>query len=768
MNEKAHKKGDCMDGIQGKICDTESALRKAFSKRKSNVHKLSVTHPEVVGYLQEGWELGPKMTTKTKLIKHKKFDELFEDRLWRLFYSLKFSRMNEDRYLKLDLGTAYRPKQIDVIAKDEDNIFVVECRSSESDGPVNAKGALEEWYHKRENIRQAIQASWGRNCGRVNLVVAVSSQETRGVDYNYAEEVRNKNLFLWSAKEIEYIESLTKQVGPAAKYQLCSILFAGKKQKSLQATCLAIKGNLAGHTFYTFIIPAKKLLKYAYVHHRELTGIIKASQVYQRMLRDAKLRKIATFVDIGGGFFPNSIIVNFSKPLRFDRKASSDGISMGTLHLPGFFGCAWIIDGQHRLYGVARAETDVMVPVLAFENIGEIEQANLFVDINEQQTSVPKNLLWDLYSDIYCDSSDDKQKFLYQVAETAKKLNVMEPFKNYIDIPSDPTVGKVKLSLTTVCEAISRCASCWDLLQHPTDESKTPEGIAQLIATYFGVIKALWPEDWEKADSSVLLSNNGFGVFLLIFRDIIKHLAYKSESKYKQKPPILRASKIAEFEDCIGNLYLRPLMEFLKTDENTQRDIKTKTGRGPQNEHAGYLELKIQEFAPDFSSVLLDRLPKIPAAKEPPAISIIENKAMLAEGHLRLFVLENLKRFYGSSKWWKQGLPGSTKTEADKRWQAEIDRKAFLKRERRSNDDKFVYLGLGDLMSIILYGQNWETFKDIFQNKKNVERRIKDVMALRNPTSHSRRPDDQDVLDGMSGLLWLSRCIDDNDLNPYT
>ena len=406
-----------MSGIQGKICDTESGLRKAFSKRKKDFHQVSVSRSQVTGYQQGGWEVDSEMKTRIKLVKYKKFDELFEDRLWKVFYNLKFSYMNEDRYLKLDLETAYKPKQIDVTAKDDDNIFVVECRSSESDGPVNAKSALEEWSSKRDKIQQAIKASWGRNCGRINLVVAISSQEKRPVDYDYAKEIRNKNIFLWSAKEIEYIESLTKQVGPAAKYQLYSILFAGKKQKSLKGTCLAIKGKLAGHPFYTFLIPAKKLLKYAYVHHRELTGIIEASQVYQRMLREAKLRKIAKFVDTGGGFFPNSIIVNFSnkKPLRFDTKEALDDISMGTLHLPGFFGSAWIIDGQHRLYGVARAEMDVMVPVLAFENIGQIEQTNLFVDINEQQTSVPKNLLWDIYSDIYCDSSDDKQKFLYQV-----------------------------------------------------------------------------------------------------------------------------------------------------------------------------------------------------------------------------------------------------------------------------------------------------------------------------------------------------------------
>jgi len=425
-----------MSGIQGKICDNESLLKKVFSRKKKDFYQQSVSHSQVEDFLQQGWEVAPngRMKTKTKIIKHKKTDVLFEDRLWRLFYNLGFGSMNEDRNLKLDFETAYRPKQIDVIAKDEDNVFVVECRSSDSDEAVNARAALEEWFNKRDEIQKAVQASWGRKCGRINLVVAISSREKRPIDHEYSREIRDKNIFLWSAKEIEYIESLIKRVGSIAKYQLYSVLFAGKKQNSLIFPCFAIKGKLAGHKFYTFLISAKRLLKYAYIHHRDLTGIVEASQVYQRMLNNNKLRKIASFIDIEGGFFPNAIIVNFSvsKPLNFVPIRADNDVAMGTLSLPGNFGSAWIIDGQHRLYGAARAKKDVLVPVFAFENIDQIEQTNLFVEINEQQTSVQKKLLWDLYSDIYCDSNDEKQKFLYQVAETAKKLNDIEPFSTVI------------------------------------------------------------------------------------------------------------------------------------------------------------------------------------------------------------------------------------------------------------------------------------------------------------------------------------------------
>jgi len=40
-------------------------------------------------------------------------------------------------------------------------------------------------------------------------------------------------------------------------------------------------------------------------------------------------------------------------------------------------------------------------------------------------------------------------------------------------------------------------------------------------------------------------------------------------------------------------------------------------------------------------------------------------------------------------------------------------------------------------------------------------------MVLRNPVSHARRMEDQDTIDGISGLLWVSHCIGNEELNPF-
>lgn len=747
-----------MSDILGTICDEKNLKSIASKKRKSNIEK-SVDYNQVETYEKNGWEIVRKSKTKVRMSMPKPSDVLFEDRIWMIFYNLGFSYMNKDRKCKFKFHRY--TKQIDVFARDDDNIFIVECKSSESENIINARAVLEEYIGKREDIQKAIESKWGRHCGRISLLIVISSQDKRKQDEEYVKEKKDKNIFLWSKKDILYIENLIQQLGPIAKYQIYSIIFADKKQKSLKKSFLALRGKMGGRYFYSFLISAKELLNYTYVHHRKLTDIVEASQAYQRMLRSTKLKEIKRFIDDEEGYFANSIIINFSKQLKWNKKETIGNATVGEVILPEYYGCAWIIDGQHRLYGAASAKTDIMVPVLAFENMEPIEQANLFVEINEKQKKVPSDLLWDLYSDIYKDSLDEKQKFRYQIIEIAKKLNSSSVLKGYIDIPSIHVNRSAKISLTTVCSTIEKY-SPWDHIKHPKDESKTPENAARIINTYFEVLKSLWPEDWAKGNEGVLITNNGFGVFMMVFQGIINHIMYKNRQF------LLGANRIDDFKETLKETYLKPVVEFLRKYPDIQENIRKQSGRGSQSDNAGLLELKMQEFIKGYSTARADNLPSSFPQEELPAISNIEKKVHSAESYLRNFILFKLKRYFGSEKWWKQGMPGNLKNIADKKWKEEIDRKPYLQHEEKQNEWKFEFLGLGELKEVVLYGDNWgKLFKIDFGKKEHFTRRIKDIAVLRNPSSHTRRIDDQDVVDGMGGLLWLSNCIGERNLNPY-
>ena len=66
------------------------------------------------------------------------------------------------------------------------------------------------------------------------------------------------------------------------------------------------------------------------------------------------------------------------------------------------YNTAWVIDGQHRLYGYSKSKwkSKHTIPVVAFENLPVEEQTKMFIDINHKQKSVSRNLLTTIKADI--------------------------------------------------------------------------------------------------------------------------------------------------------------------------------------------------------------------------------------------------------------------------------------------------------------------------------------------------------------------------------
>jgi DGQHR domain-containing protein len=103
-------------------------------------------------------------------------------------------------------------------------------------------------------------------------------------------------------------------------------------------------------------------------------------------------------------------LINFDEKRRFDKRAndSNTEVQFGDLHLPDKYKSAWIVDGQHRLYGYSLIESAYSkqnVAVIAFEGLKREDEANLFVTINHEQKSVPRTLLDELDADLKWGSS---------------------------------------------------------------------------------------------------------------------------------------------------------------------------------------------------------------------------------------------------------------------------------------------------------------------------------------------------------------------------
>ena len=110
--------------------DDLNKVRALRGKPYIEAKERRIALPELI---EEGWEEF-KSYKNNKFVgvrKEKKFDELFEDRVWTLFARLGFTSMNRDRYFEMsyDYNNPNITQQIDVFAADEETVIIVECKA---------------------------------------------------------------------------------------------------------------------------------------------------------------------------------------------------------------------------------------------------------------------------------------------------------------------------------------------------------------------------------------------------------------------------------------------------------------------------------------------------------------------------------------------------------------------------------------------------------------------------------------------------------------
>lgn len=111
---------------------------------------------------------------------------------------------------------------------------------------------------------------------------------------------------------------------------------------------------------------------------------------FQRALEAHRVKRIAEYIG-EGKVVPGAIILSAQDPSQIFFDASSKKIQFPAE--PGFF---LVIDGQHRLYGSLKAETergiDLKIPVCILSNLSHAEEVQYFIDINGNQKGVTKTL----------------------------------------------------------------------------------------------------------------------------------------------------------------------------------------------------------------------------------------------------------------------------------------------------------------------------------------------------------------------------------------
>lgn len=561
----------------------------AIKKKRAQPYVFKKFEPELKEKREsEGWQLDKVLKSFLRMKKPKPLDEQFEDEVWELFASLGFQFMNNDRHLAIPYGPpgTGTTKQIDVIAIDEETVLLVECKCAQYGKKGDFKKEIESIFGMKNGLFSEIRKVYPNR--KYKYILATKNYEVPENDKARMKEVGIQHFDEYA---IRYFAELTKHLGDCARFQLLGNLFEGQKINTMDNKIPAIQGKMGGDTYYSFSIEPEKLLKIAYVLHRNEANS-DMMPTYQRIIKKSRLKEIQKFVN-DGGFFPNSIIISIDtlgRNLRFDLATPQVDTSIskiGILHLPQLYHSAYIIDGQHRLYGYANSKYvgTNSIPVVAFVNLPQGKQVELFMEINENQKSVSKNLQNTLNADLLWTSEDWNKRRRALRLNIAQKLgeSPSSPLYENVVIGENETNSKCCITIDTIETALkstnffSRYGKGNVIVEDGTFDKGENEPTRKILLPFlvecFSYLKENLSQEWEKGDSGVLVINSSVHALIRIFNDIINHLI--SFDKINPKNENI-TNLVTEVE-----FYLAPLVNYINTLKDEERkELRANYGIG--------------------------------------------------------------------------------------------------------------------------------------------------------------------------------------------
>lgn len=405
--------------IQSLMHHDDKELKAQYKARKSAFDVVSVLHSEAGYYLDLGYVETKRSARKVTLQRNKPIGAYYEDRVWCMFYELGFRTINFNDNFKVQWGpNACDTQQLDVVAVNDEAIFVVECKASAKPTLKSFKTELNVMELYREGVAKTLQEVFGEE-KRVKFIFATENYRFPE-DSEDLQRLQNAGIYHMNENSFTYLQNLIKAYRTSSIYQFMGLMFKDELVSNEAITIPALKGVMGEQEYFTFSIHPATLLKIGFVLHRTKVNDSMAP-TYQRLLVPKRLKGITEFIN-KGGFFPNSIIINFhaeKENLGVKFKALTGNVGsaqLGMLSIPNAYAIAFIIDGQHRVYGYAgssKKDTD-HIPVVAFNEMPSEEQLHIFMDINEKQKAVSPSLRLDLEEDLYWDAErlDSRMKAL--------------------------------------------------------------------------------------------------------------------------------------------------------------------------------------------------------------------------------------------------------------------------------------------------------------------------------------------------------------------
>ncbi|MYF11550.1 MAG: DGQHR domain-containing protein [Gammaproteobacteria bacterium] len=489
----------------------------------------------------------------------------------------------------------------------------------------------------------------------------------------------------------------------------------------------AIRGKIGGDTYYSFVTTPRRLLKIAFINHQALNHA-DGRPAYQRMVSASRIKEIGNFIK-HGGYFPTNVLINFSDSLRFDKVSNkpntNNDITLGWVTLPTRYRSAWIIDGQHRLYGFSRLDDrylDQSLFVLGFEKMAVRKEADLFITINHKQKSVPRSLLVSLLADIRLGDDDPSTALTALGSAIIRSMNSDKesPLVRRFAIPGIPPDPGQNLTISEAVNGLRRSGLIGERVKNAvrpgplsgaTDEI-TLERATVVLNAYFGAVRDASPRRWEAGREAFISVNPGIRAHMSLIAEVIKYLSYRRSLDFS----LMDATTVAD--EIIG--FCKPVFAYIRdaNEAEIRAKFSRRFGEGGVKEYGYYLMQILLADNPEFGS---DEFLRWNEQSTSDHIDAVNQFLMKLSERLTNHVINTLKEVHGTHR-----------LESDEQafWEVGVQNERIRKnaydaqqRDKKRRKPKEAYLNVIDLMEIVKQSNNWLHFEHVFRNPRPGEKK---------------------------------------------
>jgi DNA sulfur modification protein DndB len=697
------------------LTDPSRIRREAVIRRKPFVEK-SISPEATAEHEADGWQVDRTLKRVTKVRQEKPVDERLEDRFWMLLFKMGYPELSYGRNFTVRIerqNAEPLTKQIDVFAKDDETAIVTECKACAKLTRRSLQSEVEEFANLKGPISNAIRKHYGADVKLKIIWLFV----TDNIIWSKPDKQRasGENIRIITERELRYYAQVADHLGRAARYQFLAEFLRDQQIPELTGrTVPAIKSKLGGKSFYCFVTTPRDMLKIAFVNHRSLNDP-EGAPTYQRLISRSRLKEIGEFIKTGG-YFPNNILVNFTQQLRFEKLAKGHGSDLvfGNLYLPDTYRSAWIIDGQHRLYGFSlldEAHLDQSVIVVAFEMLPKPEEADLFVTINHEQKSVPKHLLDDLEGDLKWGSSIPSERIGAISARLINFLNtdVGEPFYNRITQQGMSQTNKTCLTIPAIKDALRRSGVVGRALLNNSNyelgplcgknDVETLDRSRSAINEYFGLIRNANLTEWENGRSGTTCTNVAVQAYILLLGSLVKYWEANTAADARE---MALEDMMVEIEE-----YLTPVLDFLEAhnSQEIKSEFHVPFGSGGIPEYYYRLCRIIKEKYTDFVPEGMDKWEE-EQSEDRIQEADLKLKEIVTEMREYIFTVFRAIHVEKKDLYWDKGI-------TDKG----IKAAAYERSLDVETDDRLpleTYLEVVEMKKIVENKANWPLFKQVF------------------------------------------------------